>query len=210
MMVRIMIVDDHAIVRLGLKEILEHGLKDVHCLEVNNGEEAISQVSCHQWDLVILDLTLPGLSGLEVLKAIKISRPKLPVLVLSMHSEQEYGRRVFRAGGEGFMNKGSAPDELMTAVRRLLHGGRYVGPGLAELLASDLSLGRDALAHEALSDREFEVLRKIGAGNAIGQIAEEMNLSVQTVSTYRSRLLSKLGLKTTAELVRFVLEHKLD
>ena len=208
-MTRILVADDHAILRRGLKEILERELQDVGIGEAGTAEQVLSQLESHDWDLVILDITMPGRTGLDVLKSLKGLHPRLPVLVLSMHPEDQYGKRVLRAGASGYMNKESAPEELIKAVRKVLTGGRYVGPALAEKLATDLSPAHDKSPHELLSDREFEVLRRIGGGQSIGQIAEEMNLGVTTVSTYRTRLLTKLDLKTTAELVRYVIENQI-
>src|SRR6266542_2268819 len=162
--IRILIADDHAILRRGLKEILMRELDGVTWGEAENGEQVLDQIQSRDWDLLILDITMPGRGGLDVLKNLKALRPRLPVLVLSMHPEDQYGKRVLKAGASGYMNKESAPEELMKAVRRLLGGGRYVSPALAETLASDLSQDTGRPAHESLSDREFEVLRKIASG----------------------------------------------
>lgn len=208
-MIRILIVDDHAILLRGLKEILEREFRDVSIGGAGTAEQALTQLDAENWDLVILDITLPGRSGVDVLRNLKALRPKLPVLVLSMHPEDQYGKRVLKAGASGYMNKESAPEELIKAVRKLLSGGRYVSPTLAETLA--VSLGRDdgTPAHERLSDREFEVLRKMASGKTVGQIAQELHLSVPTVSTYRARILEKMGMSNTAELIRYALSHHL-
>lgn len=208
-MIKVLIGDDHAILRGGLKEILMRGLDGVMCGEAENGQQVLEHVQSGDWDLVILDITMPGRGGLDVLTLLKTLRPKLPVLVLSMHPEDQYGKRVLKAGASGYMNKESAPEELITAVRRLLAGGRYVSPALAEVLASDLSGdgGQDAL--ERLSDREFEVLRRIASGKTVSQIADELHLSVPTVSTYRARILEKMNLSTTAELIHYALRNHL-
>lgn len=161
-------------------------------------------------DLVILDITMPGRSGVEILGELKRLQPKLPVLVLSMHPEDQYGKRMLRAGASGFMSKDVAPDELINAIRKVLAGGRYVSPTLAEKLAMDLNTrdtGRPP--HEVLSEREFEVLRMIASGKAVGDIAEEIHLSVATVSTYRARILLKMNMNTTAELIRYAIENRL-
>jgi DNA-binding NarL/FixJ family response regulator len=152
---------------------------------------------------------MPGRSGLDVLKDLKILRPKLPVLVLSMHPEDQYGKRVLKAGASGYMNKESAPEELIKALRKVLAGGRYVSPLLAEKLATDLNEDAGRPAHEILSDREFEVLRKLASGKTVGQIAEDLRLSVPTVSTYRARILEKLNLSTTAELMHYAMRNHL-
>jgi two-component system invasion response regulator UvrY len=208
-MIRILIADDHAILRRGLKEILMRELDSVTWGEAENGEQVLDQIQRDEWDLLILDITMPGRGGLDVLKNLKALRPRLPVLVLSMHPEDQYGKRVLKAGASGYMNKESAPEELMKAVRKLLGGGRYVSPALAETLASDLSQDTGRPAHETLSDREFEVLRKIASGKTVGQIADELHLSVTTVSTYRARILEKMNMSTTAELMHYALRNHL-
>ena len=208
-MIQILIVDDHAILRRGLKEILEREFRDVSIGGAGTAEQALTQLDSEKWDLVILDITMPGRSGVDVLRHLKALRPKLPVLVLSMHPEDQYGKRVLKAGASGYMNKESAPEELIKAVRKLLSGGRYVSPTLAETLAVDLGRDDGTPAHERLSDREFEVLRKMASGKTVGQIAQELHLSVPTVSTYRARILEKMGLSNTAELIRYALSHHL-
>jgi two-component system, NarL family, invasion response regulator UvrY len=207
--IRVLIADDFPILRRGLKEILMRELDGVTCGEAGNGEQVLDQIQSHDWDLLILDITMPGRSGLDVLRHLKALRPKLPVLVLSMHPENQYGKRVLKAGASGYMNKECAPEELMKAVGKLLGGGRYVSPALAETLALDLSRDDGRPAHETLSDREFEVLRKIASGKTVGQIAEELHLSVPTVSTYRARILEKMSLSTTAELMHYALSNHL-
>jgi two-component system invasion response regulator UvrY len=208
-MIQILIVDDHAILRRGLKEILEREFRDVSIGGAGTAEQALTQLASEKWDLVILDITMPGRSGIDVLRHLKALRPKLPVLVLSMHPEDQYGKRVLKAGASGYMNKESAPEELIKAVRKLLSGGRYVSPTLAETLAVDLGRDDGRPAHERLSDREFEVLRKMASGKTVGQIAQELHLSVPTVSTYRARILEKMGMSNTAELIRYALSHHL-
>ena len=208
-MIRILIADDHAILRRGLKEILVGELDSAIWGEAENGQQVLDQVQAQDWDLLILDITMPGRGGLDVLRNLKALRPKLPVLVLSMHPENQYGKRVLKAGASGYMNKECAPEELMKAVGKLLGGGRYVSPALAETLALDLSRDDGRPAHETLSDREFEVLRKIASGKTVGQIAEELHLSVPTVSTYRARILEKMSLSTTAELMHYALSNHL-
>jgi DNA-binding NarL/FixJ family response regulator len=208
-MIRILIVDDHAILLRGLKEILEREFRDVSIGGAGTAEQALTQLDAENWDLVILDITMPGRSGVDVLRNLKALRPKLPVLVLSMHPEDQYGKRVLKAGASGYMNKESAPEELIKAVRKLLSGGRYVSPTLAETLAVDLGRDDGTPAHERLSDREFEVLRKMASGKTVGQIAQELHLSVPTVSTYRARILEKMGMSNTAELIRYALSHHL-
>ena len=208
-MSNILIADDHAILRRGLKQILQHALPDVICGEAQNAAEVLDQVHAGSWDLLILDITLPGRSGLDVLRDVKSLHPDLPVLILSMHPEDQYAKRVLRAGASGYMNKESAPEELLEAVAKALAGGSYVSPRLAESLARDLTRPTHRSPHEILSDREFEVLRKLASGRTVAQIADELNLSATTVSTYRARLLEKMNMTTTAELIRYAVENHL-
>jgi two-component system invasion response regulator UvrY len=208
-MIRVLIADDHAILRRGLTEILVRDLDEVVCGEAESAQQVIEQVQSGEWDLIILDITMPGRSGLDALRDLRKLRPKLPVLVLSMHPEDQYGKRVLKAGASGFMNKESAPEELIKAIRKILAGGRYVSPALAETLAVQLNDETDRALHERLSDREFEVLRKIAVGRTVVQISEELHLSVPTVNTYRARILEKMGLSTTAELIHYAVRHQL-
>jgi DNA-binding NarL/FixJ family response regulator len=206
-MISVLIADDHAILRGGLKEILARQLEGAVCGEAMDAQEVLAQVRSHSWDLVILDLTLRGRSGLEVLRELKVMRPRLPVLVLSMHPEDQYGKRMLRAGASGYLEKDNAPEELIKAIRKVLTGGRYVSPALAEKLAFDLN--EDRPQHETLSDREFEVLRMIASGKTVTEIAEQLHLSVTTVSTYRARILEKMNMATTAELIRYAVRNHL-
>ena len=167
------------------------------------------QVQSHAWDLVILDITMPGRSGLDLLRDLQQLRPELPVLILSMHPEDQYAKRVLRAGAAGYMNKETAPKELVKAVRKVLDGGRYVSAGLAEKLAADLSADAARLPHERLSDREFEVMRMIASGKTVSQAADELHLSVTTVSTHRARILEKMGMANNAELMRYAIHNGL-
>ncbi len=208
-MMKILIADDHEIVRKGLQELLAQGLSEATFGEAKDAEQVLEQVENDPWDLLILDITLPGRSGLDVLKDLKLRKPELPVLVLSMHSETQYGKRVLKAGACGYMNKDSAPDELINAIRKVLSGRRYVSPVLAEKLAMDLAGGAEKLPHERLSDREIEVLRMLASGKSVSQIAEILHLSVTTVSTYRARILEKLNMTTTAELMHYALSDGL-
>ena len=208
-MIRVLIADDHAILRRGLIDILTRELKDAVCGEAENAQQTLAHVQAHRWDLVILDVSMPGRSGIDVLADLKAVRPKLPVLVLSMHPENQYGKRVLAAGASGYMNKDSAPEELIKAIRKVLAGGRYVSPAMAEVLALDLGRRADQPPHERLSDRELEVLRLIGSGKTVSQIAEVLHLSVTTVSTYRARILEKMSMTTTAELMNYALRNQL-
>jgi len=208
-MIRILVVDDHAILRRGLRDILAHELEGVICAEAGNAQEVVAQVQSEPWDLVILDITMPGRSGLDLLRDLKQLRPELPVLILSMHPEDQYAKRVLKAGAAGYMNKETAPKELVKAIRKVLAGGRYASEALAEKLAFDLSAGAANQCHEMLSDREFEVLRMIASGKTISRIAEELHLGVTTVSTYRVRILEKLGMENNSELIRYALQNRL-
>lgn len=208
-MIRVLIADDHAVVRRGLKEILARELESVVCDEAENAEQAMAKVRGQDWELVILDIAMPGRSGLEILRDIRLERRELPVLIFSMHAEDQYARRMFKAGARGYMNKESPPEELIKAIKRILSGGRYVSSGLAEKLVWDLSEDTRRPVHETLSNREFEVLRMIASGRTVSQIAEELHLSVATVSTYRGRILEKMGMTNTAELIRYAFRNHL-
>jgi len=206
---RVLIADDHAVFRRGLKETIGEAFPKVTFGEAKTAQEAVALVRRQDWEIAILDISMPGLSGLDILDDVRRLRPKLPVLFLSMHPEEQYARRVLKSGAAGYLTKDSIPDELKDAVRRILMGGRYVSSTLAEKLAFDLRKGADAPVHELLSDREFQVLRMIASGKTVKQIADEISLSVKTVSTYRARILEKTGMKTTAELIRYALQAQL-
>jgi len=206
---RVLIADDHAILRRGLKEILLREFEDAACGEAGEAAQVLYQVRSQPWDLVILDVSMPGRSGLDVLTDLKQLRPELPVLMLSMHSEDQYAKRVLKAGAVGYMNKETAPEELVKAIRRVLAGGRYVSTAFAEKLASDLRGDPGRPIHESLSNREFEVLRMIASGKTNSQMAEELHLSLTTVSTYRARILEKMGMANNAELMRYALQNRL-
>jgi len=206
---RILIADDHAVVRQGLKQILAEAFKRASFGEAADSQQALERVWKEHWDIVILDLTMPGRSGLEVLKEIKRAHPNLPVLMLSMHPEDQFAVRLLKAGAAGYMTKESAPEALVGAVRKAIAGGRYVSPALAEKLASFLVNDAQVAPHENLSDREFLILRLIAAGKSVSIIARELSLSVKTVSTYRVRLLEKMGLSNNAELVHYAFQNHL-
>jgi two-component system invasion response regulator UvrY len=208
-MINVLLADDHAILREGLKEILLRDLEGAVCGEAENAQQVLAKVQRQDWDLVILDVTMPGRSGLDVLGELKMLRPRLPILVLSMHPEDQYGKRVLKAGAVGYLRKESAPEELIKAIRKVLAGGRYVSSALAEKLAVDLDEDANRPIHETLSAREFEILVMIGLGKTVSQIAEDLHLSVTTVSTYRARILEKTNMSTTAELMRYALRNQL-
>lgn len=208
---RILIADDHAVVRRGLKETLGEAFSRATFGEAKTAEEALQHARRQDWDVVILDISMPGKSGLDILEDLHRLRPKLPVLLLSIHPEEQYARRALKFGAAGYLTKDSVPEELKEAVRRVQGGGRYVSAALAEKLAFDLRRGADTPIHELLSGREFQVLRMIASGRTVKQIADEISLSVKTVSTYRARILEKTGMKTTSELIRYALQtHLVD
>ena len=207
---RILIADDHAVVRRGLEQILADAYPDIVCGEATNAEDAIQSVDQDDWDVVILDISMPGRSGLDALKEIKKMKPGLPVLVLSIHPEDQYATRVLRAGASGYMTKETAPEELLNAINKVVAGGKYVSAALAEKLAADLETEvGEAPPHKRLSDREYEVLLLIASGNTISEIAEKLSLSVKTISTYRARILEKTGLKSNAALVQYAMTYGL-
>jgi two-component system invasion response regulator UvrY len=206
---RILITEDHAVVRQGLKLILADHFKNAVIGEARNATEALARVWKDKWDVVVLDITMPGRSGLEVLKEIKRSKPRLPVLILSMHPEDQFAVRLLKAGASGYLTKESAGEELVGAIKKVVGGGRYVSPALAERLASYLTMDVQKAPHERVSDREFLILRMIASGKQVGQIARELSLSVSTVSTYRARILKKMDMSNNAELTHYALQKGL-
>ena len=207
---KILIVDDHAVIYQGLKRILDDEFEGATFGEARHSQEALDLVSRERWDLVILDVDLPGRGGLDVLKQMRAEHPKLPVLMFSMHSEEQFAVRALKAGASGYVAKDSASERLVEAIRKAIRGGRYVSAALAEKLAADLSRDVSPVSHEILSDREFEVMRMIAEGKTTTAIADLLSLSVKTVSTYRARILEKLQLETTSQLIRYVIDHGLD
>ncbi len=208
-MIKVLIADDHSVVRVGLRQILS-GIRDIAVIdEAANAIEVLEKVKKNDYSVVILDIAMPGKSGLDALKEIKIERPKLPVLILSMYPEDQYAIRVLRAGAAGYMTKDSAPDELVTAVRIVAEGRKYVSPTFAEILALNLDTDREKELHELLSDREYEVLCMIASGKTLSEIAGLLFLSVKTISTYRSRILEKMHLKNNAELTSYAIQNHL-
>jgi len=206
---KILITEDHAVVRQGLKLILADHFRKAVFGEARNATEALARVWKEKWDVVVLDITMPGRSGLEVLKEIKRSRPKLPVLILSMHPEDQFAVRLLKAGAAGYLTKESAGDELVGAIKKVVAGGRYISPSLAERMASYLTMDVQKAPHERVSDREFLILRMIASGKPVSQIARELSLSVSTVSTYRARILEKMDMKNNAELTHYALQKEL-
>lgn len=205
-MLRILTIDDHEVVRDGVKGLFVAGSTTFG--EARSGAEALTLVREKEWDIAVLDISLGGRSGLDVLKEIKTLCPKLPVLMLSMHAEEQYALRAFKAGASGYISKASSREELRKAILKVIKGGRYVSAALAEKMVFDLS-GSEKQGHEGLSDRELEVLCLIGSGKTVGEIAEELSLSDKTISTYRRRILDKMQMKTNAELTHYVIRNGL-
>ena len=208
-MTRILIADDHTIVRKGLKQILSETTDMVVVDEAANGQEVIDKVEKKGCDVVLLDISMPGRNGLEVLKQLRVDHPRIAVLVLSMHPEEQYAVRALKAGASGYLTKESAPDELISAIRRAVQGKKYVSSSLAEKLALYLEDETKKPIHETLSDREYQVLCMIASGKTVGEIATELSLSVKTISTYRTRILEKMNMKTNAELIHYAIHHNL-
>ncbi len=207
--VKILVIDDHEIVRRGVKQILEENFLLVEVGEADSGQKGIAAVRQESWDLVILDINLPDQSGLELLNELQGTWPRLPLMVLSLHPEEQYAVRVFRAGAMAYLTKQTAPEELAKAVKQVLSGRRYVTASLGEHLAGSLSQSPVGPVHPALSERELQVLVLIAQGQSLKNIAQSLTLSVKTVSTYRGRLQDKLQLTTTTELIRYALDHHL-
>lgn len=208
-MLKILIVDDHPIVRQGLKQIISETYSDTVIDEADNGREALDKARGTDYAIVLLDISLPGLNGLDVLKQLKSQKPRLSILVLSIHPENQYALRVLRAGASGYLTKDSASDELIAAIHKVSSGGKYISPSLAEKLAFNLDTDVEKAPHEILSDREYQVLCLIVSGKAIGDIAEELSLSIKTVSTYRSRVLEKMAMRNNAELICYGIKNDL-
>jgi len=208
-MKRILLIDDHEVVREGVKKILNVKPDTTVFGEASAAPTALRLVREQDWDVVLLDLSLGGRSGLELLKELKQIRPRLPVLILSMHPEEQYARRAFKAGAAGYVTKDSSKAELVEAVSSVAAGGKYVSRALAEKLIFDLDRGSDRPPHETLSDRELEVMRLLASGKTVTEIAALLSLSDKTISTYRARVLEKTGLNTNAELIRYAIENKL-
>jgi DNA-binding NarL/FixJ family response regulator len=205
----ILIADDHAVVRRGLKDILAETLPGLRVSEAGTGDEVLHLLLGTTFNLLVLDINMPGRSGLDVLRDVKHSYPRLPVIILSMHPEDHYAVRCLRAGAAAYINKDSAPDELGIAIRKILSGGRYVSPRMAEKLISQFDDPTDKPPHELLSDREHEVMRMIAAGVSLTEIGESLHVSVKTVSTYRARIMEKMQMSSNAELTRYALGHQL-
>ncbi len=208
-MLRILIADDHTVVRRGLKQILLDEFPGAKIEEVPDAEGLIKKVMQGKWDIVVSDLSMPGRSGLDALQQIKISHPGLPVLILSIHPEEQYALRALKAGAAGYLSKDTAPDELVKAVQKVLLGKKYISQSIAEKLANTLSVKTDKFLHENLSNREFDVMKLLANGKSVSDIADILSLSVTTVSTYRARVMTKMNLKSNSDLTKYAIENKL-
>jgi two-component system, NarL family, invasion response regulator UvrY len=206
---KVLIVDDHPVVRMGIKQMLADEPEIANIVEAKTVAEMIEHVRKEDWSVIVLDITLPDRSGLEALKDVKAMRPSLPVLILSMHPEDQYAVRVLKAGASGYVTKESAADELVKALKKVVSGGRYISPTLAEKLAISVGADYDKQPHEILSDREYQVMCLIASGKKPGEIADELSLSVKTVSTYRSRVLEKMQMANNAELTYYCVKNAL-
>jgi DNA-binding NarL/FixJ family response regulator len=205
----VLVADDHAIIRDGLKKILADTDDLVVAGEASNGHTVLEQVKQRDWDLLVLDLSMPGRHGLELIKLLKSERPKLPILIFSMHQEEQFAVRAFRAGASGYLSKEGDSDLILPAMRKVAAGGTYISPKVAELLATDISPNSQALPHTLLSDREYEVFSRILKGVSLTEIAAELSLSIKTVSTHKSHILIKMGMTSQVDLVRYAIEHHL-
>jgi two-component system, NarL family, invasion response regulator UvrY len=206
---RILLVDDHPLVRQGIKQVLSSAFYPAHVGEAANAEEGLNEVRSTEWDVMVLDLTLPGMSGLDLLKDLRRERPTLPVLVLSMHPPDQFARRAINAGASGYLTKDTAPTELVKAIGEVIAGRRYVNPAMIQESTGHDEPNHARSPHELLSDREYQVLRMIASGLTVSQVATRLSLSVKTISTYRMRVLEKMKMKTTAELMHYGIQHGL-
>jgi DNA-binding NarL/FixJ family response regulator len=208
-MTRILLADDHEVVRKGLRQILIEAIPSSLFAEAETGEEAVNQARETDFDILILDISLPGMSGLDVLKELRQARPKLPILVLSMYPEEQFAVRALRAGAAGYLSKKTAAGALVTAVKKVLAGGRYVSASLAERLAGEIGFASGMAPHELLSDREFQVFRLLAGGKTVTAVAQQLGLSVPTISTYRTRILEKMGMHENSDLVQYAIINRL-
>ncbi len=208
-MLRVIITDDHPVVLKGLKEIISEGFTDAAVDVTSKGYELLNKISNNDYDIVLLDISLPDINGLEVLKEIKKKKRRLPVLVLSMYPEENYAARALKSGAQGYLTKASASDELLKAVRQILSGKKYISPAFAEKMVLDFESDTGKPPHESLSNRELQVLSMIGKGKAVKEIAGDLHLSANTIRTFRSRILEKIGVKGTSELIHYAIAHNL-
>jgi len=209
MTIKVIIADDHDVIREGVKRILAETADIRVVAEASDGQELMTKVQAKPCDVVVLDLTMPGRGGLEALKVLRAEHPKIPVLVLTMHAESQYAIRVLRAGAAGYLNKAHVSAQLVDAIRKVVGGGKYLTPDTADAMAVNIGADSEQPAHKRLSDREFQVLCLIASGKTVSEIARELSLSVQTISTYRAHILEKMGLDNSAQLTHYALQHKL-
>jgi len=208
-MLKVLVIDDFPLFRRGVRDLVIEGFHGVKIGEAGNAHEMLELLRLKPWDVAVMDISMPGMNGLEALKQVKQEFPDLPVLILSMYPEEQYAIRTIKAGADGYLTKSSAPEELVKAIKKVHEGGKYVSAELGEALAFTTRLGAEKQPHELLSDREYEVLCLIGSGKTVGEIAVATNLSVTTISTYRARILEKMRMKTNAELVRYAIQQGL-
>ena len=209
-MIKILIADDHAIVREGLKQIVAEESDMKVAGEAASAEEVLSIITKDHFDIAILDINMPGKSGLDLVKDLKFQFPKLPILILSMYAEEQYGIRALKAGASGYLKKASAPNELVFAIRKIVAGGKYISQTLAEKLADSLDVSQTGLPHEKLSDREYEVMCKIASGESAEKISADLSISIHTFYTYRNRIFEKMNMKSNVELTQYVINNKLN
>lgn len=208
-MLKVLVVDDSPLFRRGVRDLVIEGFHGAKVGEAGNAHEMLELQRRKPWDMAVMDISMPGMNGLDALKQVKQEFPDLPVLILSMHPEEQYAIRMFKAGANGYLTKAAAPEELVKAIKKVHGGGKYVSAALGEALASRVNLDVEKSPHDLLSDREYEVLCLIGSGKTVSEIAEKMNLSVTTISTYRARILEKMRMKTNAQLTRYAIEQGL-
>lgn len=209
-MLKVLVVDDFPLFRRGVRELVIEGFQGAKIGEAGNSHEMLELLRRKPWDVAVMDISMPGMNGLDALKQVKQEFPNLPVLILSMHPEEQYAIRMFKAGADGYLTKSSAPEELVNAIKKVHEGGKYVSHSLGEALAFTVKPGVEKDLHELLSDREYQVLCLIGSGKTVSEIADTTNLSVTTISTYRARILEKMRMKTNAELTRYAIQNGLE
>jgi len=208
-MIKVLIADDHAVVREGVKHILSEMPDVVIAGEAGRGQEVLEKVGKNEYDLILLDIAMPGRDGLEILKDLKLQKPKLPVLILSMFPEEQYALRALKSGASGYLTKDSIPDELIKAIQKIVRGGKYISSSFSEKMLFSFDSDAEKPLHETLSDREYQVMRMIASGKTLKEIADELALSVKTVSTYKTRILDKTGMKNNVELTHYAVKHRL-
>ena len=208
-MIKVLIADDHQILREGLKQLLAEYSDILVAGEAENGNETLKKIRDEDWSVVVLDMSMPGKSGIELIKQIKVEKPKLPILVLSMHKEEQYAVRTLKAGASGYLSKDSAGTQLVQAIRKVAGGGGFLSPEMAQKLALGMMQTSDALPHTRLTDREFQIFQLIASGAGITEIANDLHLSVKTVSTHKTRLLQKMNLSNASDLIRYAIKHRL-